>query len=42
MKWKKDTEKCNIAGFENEGRGPEAKEYGQALEAGKAKKWVPL
>ena len=27
------SERCNIAGFENRGRGPLAKTYGQPLEA---------
>ena len=31
-------ETVNIAGFEDQGRGPEAKEYGQSLETGKDKK----
>ena len=31
------SERCNIAGFEDRIRGPQAKEYRQALVAGKSK-----
>lgn len=31
--WKKSVKRCNIAGFEGEGRRPQVKEYGQPPEA---------